>query len=123
MVEIREPYLLVPFLLSDGGISITKSKTKYPYLIRKIFVDSKHPAIRKGLNNLLSIFGFSPKIYGNQIRLTKKRDIIAFKKIIGFLDGVYIGKDSKRFCGILKNDLVDEVIASYDDPIYFMSRI
>ena len=107
----------------DGGVSVTKSKTKYPYLIRKVFVDAKHPRIREDLKKMLFFLGFLPKSYDHQIRLTCKEEITKFQKIIGFIKDVKIGNDSKKFAGQTKNEVLRLIIKSYKNPIQLMTRI
>lgn len=108
-------YFLRIFFSCDGGVSITATKTKYPFLIRKVFVSVKHKKIADGLLELLKRSGFSPKYYGDQIRLTTKEDITNFKKI-GFLNGNKIGRDSKKFYRKTKNEILHLVIGSYKNP-------
>jgi hypothetical protein len=60
--------------------------------------------------------GFNPKTYHDQIRLTMQEDIAKYAREIRFINGVKIGNDSLRFSSIEKNKLLDEVVASYNNP-------
>ncbi len=100
----------------DGGISVTSSKTKYPFLIRKLFIAVTHQNLRNDLTRLLKNLGFDPKVYPDQIRLTGISDIAKFKKEIKFIKYSKIGKDSKKLCGYEKNFILEKVLESYKKP-------
>ena len=99
-----------------GGVSVVHSNSKYPFLVRKVFVNSKHPTLRKDLYKLLIVAGFNPKIYSEQIRLTTREDLIKFYKTIGFVRSVKIINHSKNFCGFEKNKLLSLLVKSYKKP-------
>ena len=104
------------YLSCDGGVSVTVGKNPSPFLVRKVFVNSSHPYLRDGLMKMFNHLGFDPKLYKDQIRLTKRSDITRFAKEIRFLNGIKIGRDSRRFQGIEKNELLDMVSESYENP-------
>lgn len=109
-------YFLRVYTSCDGGISVTVArKSKYPFLVRKIFIEVKHPILKENLVKMLKLFKLNPKIYETQIRLTTKEDITKFDKI-GFVKGCKIGKNSKLLRGYEKNYILNKVLESYKDP-------
>lgn len=107
----------------DGGISVTVTKNKRGsrFLIRKIFISVKHPLLKDQLANLLKFLEFSPSVYKDQIRLTKKEDILKFKKNIGFITKAKISGDSKILKGLEKNYVLEKVAESYQNPHELMN--
>lgn len=109
-------YFLKVYISCDGGISVTVAKkSKYPFLVRKIFIEVKHQKLKDDLVRMLKLFQFNPKVYETQIRLTTKEDITKFNKI-GFVKGCKIGKNSKLLRGYEKNYILKKVLESYKDP-------
>lgn len=109
-------YFLQVYASCDGGISVTVTKkSKYPFLVRKVFIEVHHPGLRKDLIKLLKLFKLKPKVYDSQIRLTTKEDIMRFNKI-GFVKGCKIGKNSKVLRGYEKNKILEKVLKSYKYP-------
>ncbi len=102
----------------DGGISVTNTKNRRgsKFLVRKIFISVKHPTLNNQLTNLLKKIGFSPSQYKDQIRLTRKEDILKFQREIGFIEGSKISNDSKFLSGFEKNFILEKVIESYNNP-------
>ena len=113
-------YFLRIYFSCDGGVSVTVTKTKYPFLVRKVFVSVFNPYLKKQILDMLKSLGFSPKEYSGQIRLTCEDDIKRFANQIGFVDNCKIGKDSKVFEGFEKNKLLNERIDSYKNPREFI---
>ena len=112
---LRRKFLQI-YVSCDGGVSVTSSKGKYPFLVRKVFVNARHDELREQLRKLFAAEGFTPKIYFDQLRLTTKEDIVKFRQKIGFVDGAKVGGDSARFKGWEKNKLLAKVIHSYGNP-------
>jgi hypothetical protein len=109
-------YFLRIYTTCDGGVSVTSSKTKYPFLIRKVFIAVANHNLRNELSVLLKNLGFQPKVYSDQIRLTESSDIEKFSKEIRFIEHSKIGKDSKRLFGHEKNFILERVVRSYKKP-------
>lgn len=63
---------------------------------------------RRIFSYLLKSFGFQYTVQKDGFLLRKQDEILKFSKI-GFLDGINIGKDSKRFSGFTKNQVLDLV--------------
>lgn len=118
--NLRRLFLQVYFTC-DGGVSVTTSKGKYPFLVRKVFVNIRHPTLRENIHKLLIAAEFNPHVYSDQIRLTIRKDIEKFLKEIRFVSGVKIGGDSKNFRGVEKNNLLRKVVASYENPKEFIN--
>jgi hypothetical protein len=98
----------------DGGVSLYEAhRDKQSWLIRKVFIDSKHPLVRNYYQKLLEKLGFRTKIYGSQIRIQKREMFKKFSKEIGFVKGVKIGKDSKYWVDKTKNELLSLLLRSY----------
>lgn len=106
----------------DGGVSVslTKNKKKSYFLVRKVLISVKHPVLSDQITRLLKHLDFQPSQYKDQIRLVKKKDIIRFHKQVGFINGCKVSNDSKYFCGIEKNQLLNMVIKSFDIPKYLV---
>lgn len=101
----------------DGGVSIAIGyKGSMPFLVRKVFIAVKHPILAKQLIGLLENIGYKPYYYGQQIRLTRSKDIIRFQKEIGFIKGAKISGDSKYLRGYEKNQILETVVESYNNP-------
>jgi hypothetical protein len=99
----------------DGGVSLYEAhRGKQSWLIRKVFIDSKHPLVRKYYQKLLEKLGFRTKTYGSQIRIQEHEMFKKFAKEIGFVKGVKIGKDSKYWTGKTKNELLLLLLRSYE---------
>lgn len=113
--KLRQLFLRIYFTC-DGGVSVVSSNGRYPFLVRKVFVDIKHPTLKKDILNVLITAGFIPKVYSAQIRLTTQEDITKFKKTIGFVNGVKISNHSNSFRGFEKNKLLDLLVKSYRKP-------
>ena len=113
--KIQKLFLRIYFTC-DGGISVISSNTRYPFLVRKVFVNIKHPTLRKDFYKLLVVAGFNPKVYSEQIRLTTQEDLIKFYRTIGFVEGVKISNHSKKFVGFEKNNLLRLLVNSYINP-------
>lgn len=113
--KMRRLFLRIYFTC-DGGVSVVSSNGKYPFLVRKVFVDIKHPSLRDDIYKVLITAGFIPRVYSTQIRLTTQGDITKFKKTIGFVKGVKISKHSNSFYGFGKNKLLDLLVKSYRKP-------
>ncbi len=109
------------YISCDGGVGLSIGlKNKSYFLVRKVFIECKNPGLKENLITLLENLGYTPKTYGNQIRLTTKKDIIKFKKEIGFIKGCKITKHSQRFKGKEKNWLLSQMIKSYQNPKEFI---
>lgn len=101
----------------DGGVSITTGyKGSTPFLVRRVFIAVKHPLLAEQLIELLKMLGYKPYYYGQQIRLTQKNDIIQFQKDIGFIKGAKISGDSKYLHGYEKNQILETMTESYNNP-------
>ncbi len=114
-------YFLKIYTTCDGGVSATLSKTKYPFLIKKLFISVKHSILRDNLMKLLMDLGFKPKVYSEQIRLIGNFDLTKFNKEIRFIENSRIGKDSKRLHGYEKNFILEKIIESYENPKNLMN--
>ncbi len=99
---------------------------------------SKSPSIRKTVLKMLEVLGFSPteREINDEIVLFKKKDILRFAKEIGFVPGVKVTKNSKRWFGFEKNEILDlavktfglkkkelESLKSKDDVISFLRSL
>ncbi len=118
--DILRKLFLKIYFSCDGGVSITSSKGKYPFLVRKVFVSVKNPSLVNNIRDLLVGAGFVPMAYQGQIRLTTKGDIERFNKEIGFVDGTLVGGNSIKFRGYEKNQLLRMLIESYQNPKGFV---
>jgi hypothetical protein len=63
---------------------------------------------------LLEKLGFQIQTYGSQIRIQEYEMFRKFRDEIGFFDGVKIGRDSKYWESITKNELLDKIMLTYD---------
>ena len=114
-VELAKKFVKI-YASCDGGVSVTfAKKSKYPFLVRKIFISVTPPELKKQLISLLRFLGFSPREYDGQIRLTTKFDIKKFEKI-GFIEECKITDDSPFLSGLEKNFVLQKIINSYDNP-------
>ena len=102
----------------DGGVSVSLGrKGKYKFLVRKVFITAKDTDLRTQIINILRTLRFNPHDDKEKhVYISAKNDIIRYAKEIRFLDGVKITRNSRRFYGLEKNDLLDMVVQSYDDP-------
>jgi hypothetical protein len=111
--ELAKKFLKVAYSC-DGGVSLYEAhRGNQSWLIRKVFIDSKHPFVRRYYQKLLEKLGFCTKTYASQIRIQERE---MFKKIseeIGFVKGVRIGKDSKYWVNRTKNELLNILLHSY----------
>ena len=105
--EIAE-LLRLAFTL-DGGLAIGISDKRTE---AKILLKCYNPYLRKHFSRLLKQLDMEHTINREGIFLRKKKSIIDFADRIGFVKGIRIGHDSKRFYGFEKQKLLKIVTKS-----------
>lgn len=111
--------ILQAMFSADGCISlwVIWNKRKRVWEIKKLVkISSKHPVIREQVTKLLQNLEFQPTLreINDEVVLFKKRDIIKFRKEIGFVKGVKVTKDSKNWEGFGKNQILDLAIKTFE---------
>jgi hypothetical protein len=101
------------FFSAEGSVVLgcKWNKCKKLWVINKrVQVTIKNNSLKEFITKVLRKLGFQPKLWKNEVALTKKQDIIKFSEKIRFFDGVNISKKSRRWFGIEKNKLLDLIV-------------
>ena len=102
----------------DGGVSVMLGRRgNITFYVRRVFITSKNPYLRRQIGDLLKALSFAPRDDGDKhIYLSRREDIVRYAEEIRFLEQVKVTKNSKRFRGMEKNQLLDLVVRSYGNP-------
>jgi len=110
----------------DGGLCFYPAKREgrrgdIKWLIRTIFLSCSHPGLREDYLVLLKSLGIQARnVLGDgKIKIEKERDIRQFAKKIGFVKGVKVTGNSKFWKGYEKQQVLNLMISSYENPSCF----
>ncbi|MGB9613344.1 MAG: hypothetical protein ACPL4K_04105, partial [Candidatus Margulisiibacteriota bacterium] len=89
--------------------------------IRTVFLACKHPQLRLDYLFLLHSLGIEARNVDkdNKIKIETEKDIRKFAKIIGFIKGVKISDHSKFWRRYEKQQVLEMMVSSYDNPSRF----
>lgn len=115
----------------DGGVSFYPASrvgacggTKW--LIRTVFLSCAHPKLRSDYLKLLKVMNIKARnVPGdNKIKIETKENIKKFQENIGFVSGTVITDHSRYWRGLMKQEVLNIMVASYQDPasIYRLSK-
>lgn len=120
--NIAQDFLRAAFSC-DGGVNLyvarregTQSGTQW--LIRGVYLACAHTQLRREYVELLRALGITARnVAGDgKVKIETEKDIRAFQREVGFIDGVQITHTSKFWPSIEKQKLLEKVIQSYDIP-------
>lgn len=82
---------------------------------RCISISCHHPRLRRDYCRLLSSVGVdSINIEKDQVvKIRKKDNLVKYAERIRFIDGLVVTHNSKLWCGVDKNEVLDKMIQSY----------
>jgi len=103
---------------TDGGVSFSTSRSKSDgkfRLHRKVTFTSKNFKNLVVVKKLLKELRIESKIHENELEIKGYKNLLRFKKLIGFLKGAKVTNKSKKWRGMDKNQLLNVVINSYRD--------
>ena len=103
----------------DGGVNLYVARRKgTQWLIRGVYLACAHPQLRSEYCKLLRALGVTARnVAGDgKVKIETEKDIRAFHRKVGFIDGVQITHTSKFWPSIEKQKLLEKVIQSYDVP-------
>lgn len=102
----------------DGGVNLYVARSKYPFLIRNVYLACKHPLLQLDYKRLLGRIGIQAKIIRSdrKIFIQGQKKLKKFAKEIGFLEGVKITQHSVYWQGWEKNKVLKLALASYGNP-------
>jgi len=96
------------------------------WLIRTVFLACHHTQLREDYMSLLQFLGIQARnvIADGKIKIEDEKNIRKFQEFIGFVDGVRVTKHSKFWREYKKQNLLDLMIISYENPsrIYNLSK-
>lgn len=107
----------------DGGLCFYPARrggslggTKW--LIRTVFLACAHPRLRADYMFLLKSLGIEARevVGDRKIKLETGDSIKKFHRMVGFVKGVKSSSHSKFWVGYAKQDVLELMIASYDNP-------
>lgn len=120
--KLQEPSTASLFLKiafsCDGGVNLYLAKSKYPWLIRNVYLACSHPILINQYYNLLKKVGVESEILWQDkiIRIQGKDRLESFAYKVGFMEGVKITQHSKYWRGFEKQKILQMAIASYGNP-------
>jgi len=97
----------------DGGVSVCFRENR---IEPKVFIKCFNPFLMRDFSKLLRKFQINFKENDEGTFIRDKKSIIKYSKEIGFTKGVKIGNDSKRFSGVEKNALMQEIANANFNP-------
>lgn len=115
----------------DGGVNlyVARRSGKYggtQWLIRGVYIACAHRQLQIDFYQLLLFLGISARIVpgDRKVKIETEAGLRAFHRYIGFVSGVYTTHTSRFWEGYTKQEILDMLIASYDDPaaVYNQSR-
>ena len=96
------------------------------WLIRTIFLTCHHNQLRENYIFLLQSLGIQARnvVKDGKIKIEDEKNIRKFQELIGFVKGVAVTKHSKFWRQYQKQDLLNLMISSYENPslIYNLSK-
>ncbi len=96
------------------GVKWRKDKRMWVFT-RRVCLTSVTPSLKEQVAQILEEkFGMKPQIWKHDVVLERKLDIIKFKQLIGFVEGVQISKKSKIWEGFDKTQILDLAIKTFD---------
>lgn len=114
----------------DGGLAFYPahrdgSQGGTTWLIRTIFIACGHQQLRTDYLTLLNNLGIKAREVpqDGKIKIETRTDIEKFYKYIGFVQGVEVTANSKYWIGCCKQDVLKEMVLSYDNPSLIYNHI
>lgn len=96
------------------GVKWRKDKRMWVFT-RRVCLTSVTPSLKEQVAQILEEkFGMKPQIWKHDVVLERKSDIIKFKQLIRFVEGVKISKKSKVWEGFDKTQILDIAIKTFD---------
>jgi len=96
------------------GVKWRKDKKMWVFT-RRVCLTSVSKSLKEQVAQILEEkFGMRPQIWKHDVVLERKSDIIEFKRLIGFVEGVKISKKSKIWDGFDKTQILDLAIKTFD---------
>ena len=96
------------------GVKWRKDKKTWVFT-RRVCLTSVTPSLKEQVTQILEEkFGMKPQIWKHDVVLERKSDIMKFKQLIGFVEGVQISKKSKVWEGFDKTQILDLAIKTLD---------
>ena len=109
----------------DGGVKfyVANGNNNKKWLERNISLACHHPVLRKQYKKLLESIGIeSVNIEtDNVIKIRRKENLEKFTREVGFIDGITTTRHSKFWFGVEKNEVLNAMIDSYNDPNRYIS--
>ena len=116
-------FLRVAFSM-DGGVKFYSAKevNGKSSLRKNISLACHHPILREQYCSLLKKLGIQAANVASDcvVRIQGEKDVKMFAEKVGFIDGVEVTHHSKYWVGKKKNDVMNFMIQSYDNPSYFL---
>ncbi|MBM3261608.1 hypothetical protein FJY93_04300 [Candidatus Kaiserbacteria bacterium] len=120
--NVAEDFLRAAFSC-DGGVNLYVARRKgarggSQWLIRGVYLACAHPTLRKQYCDLLHSLGIRVRnVAGDgKVKIEIEKDIRTFHQKIGFIGGVRITHTSRFWPEIEKQQLLEQLIQSYDSP-------
>lgn len=102
----------------DGGVNLYVARSKYPFLIRNVYLACKHPSLQLDYQRLITRLGIRSKIVaGDQkIFIQGRKELVKFAKKVGFLEKVEFTQHSAYWQGWEKDEVLRLALTSYGNP-------
>jgi hypothetical protein len=114
-LPLEARFELVKILASaEGHLTFSKINGRRPNeKVRKIFITCYHPLLKEQFKKLIESCGIRCGFEGkNRIRISRKDNLLKFKKKVGFFPDIIVSK-GKLWKGISKQNLLSILIDSY----------
>jgi len=116
-------YFLQAAFSCDGGVNLyaarrDKKGGETRWLIRGVYIACVHPVLREQYILLLQALGIRARnvVGDGKVKIETEKDIRVFHQKVGFIDGVHITHTSKFWPKIEKQELLNRLIKSYENP-------